>query len=165
MSYQSQNTSSAYKIDMPVTEKRTQETHKGPDRKRKVNKKAVFVRKVKRCAMIATVMTLAFMIVRGYVALDELSGSITSLKKEYNSIIAENQAIQAEIDQSLDLEELQKVATEKYGMTRPERYQIFYVDMGFGDSGTVVAENESEKEEPSLAGASGMLVDSMNIFD
>lgn len=164
MSYQSWNTSSAYKMDSFVSENKPAETHKRPDKK-KVNNKALFVRKVKKYAMIATVLMLAFMIVRGYVALDEQTGNITNLKKEYNSIIAENQAIQAEIDSTLDLEELQRVATEEYGMTRPERYQISYVDMGLSDSGAVVADNESEKEEPSLAGASGMLVGSMNIFD
>lgn len=165
MSYQSWNTSSAYKLNIPDYKEMPKTAHKKPDLKRRKNKKAVFVRKVKRLAMIATVLTLAFMIVRGYVALDEMSGSITSLKKEYNSIVAENQAIQAEIDKSLDLEELQRIATEEYGMIRPERYQIFYVDMGLGDAGTVVADNENGKDEPSLAGASGMLVDSMNIFD
>lgn len=165
MSYQSWNTSSAYKMDSYVSENKPAKTHKRPDEKKKVNKKALFVHKVKKYAMIATVLMLAFMIVRGYVALDEQTGNIAGLKKEYSSIIAENQAIQAEIDSNLDLEELQRVATEEYGMTRPERYQIFYVDMGLSDSGAVIADKESEKEEPSLAGASGMLVDSMNIFD
>ncbi len=165
MSYQSWNTSSAYKLDEPRVENRQKETHRRPDPKKKVNKKAMFVRKVKKYAMVATVLVLAFMIVRGYVAIDETSGNIAKLKKEYNSVMAENQAIQAEIDRGLDLEELQRVATEEYGMTRPERYQIYYVDMGFGDTGAVIADNEKEKEEPSLAGASGMLVDSMNIFD
>lgn len=165
MSYQSFNTSSAYKLDNFAEKTEQKTTHKRPDQKKKVNKKAIFVRKIKRLAMVATVIILAFMMVRGYVALDEMNGNITKLKKEYNSIVAENQAIQAEIDKNLDLEELQRVATEEYGMTRPERYQVFYVDMGFSDTGMRIAENESEKEEPSLAGASGMLVDSMNIFD
>ncbi len=165
MSYQSWNTSSAYKLYEPEKKNVQTQTHQKPDLRKKVNKKAIFVRKVKKYAMVATVLVLAFMIVRGYVAIDEASGNISKLKKEYNSVIAENQAIQAEIDRGLDLEELQTVATEIYGMTRPERYQVYYVDMGFGDSGVVVADNEKEKEEPSLAGASGMLVDSMNIFD
>ncbi len=165
MSYQSWNTSSAYKLDRPDYTEKQSETHNRPTRRKKINKKAQFMRKVKRCAMIATVMILAFMMVRGYVALDEISGDISSLKSEYNSITAENQAIQAEIDKSLDLEELQRIATEEYGMIRPENYQIFYVDMSSSDSGTVVAETEKEKDEPSLTGASGMLVDSMEIFD
>lgn len=165
MSYQSYNTSSAYKLDSFVKETEKKTTHKNTEPNKKVNKKAVFVRKVKSLAMVATVLVLAFMMVRGYVSIDEMNGKITSLKKEYNSITAENQAIQAEIDKKLDLEELQRVATEEYGMTRPERYQIFYVDMGFGDTGVRVADNKNEKEEPSLTGASGMLVDSMNIFD
>ncbi len=165
MSYQSQNTSSAYKLDaMPGAFSRS-EVQRRTSKPKKVNKKAEFVRKVKKYAMTAAILVLAFMIVRGYVAIDEMSGNISSLKKEYNSVVAENQAIKAEIDKSLDLEELQKVATEEYGMTRPDRSQVYYVDMGLCDSGAVIASNDGEKEEPSLTGASGMLVDSMNIFD
>lgn len=165
MRYQSWNTSSAYKLDEFAYASEQNETHKKPVRKKKINKKAAAVRKIKRILMIATVFVLAFMMVRGYVALDEMDGNIANLKKEYNSITAQNQAIQAEIDGSLDIDELQSIATEKYGMIRPERYQMFYIDMHYGDSGVHIAEGESEKDEPSLTGASGMLVDSMNIFD
>ena len=165
MSYQSFNTSSAYKLESYDEKPQKPTTHVKQNPTRKVNKKAVFVRKIKKYAMIATVVVLAFMMVRGYVAIDELDGTITSLKKEYSSINAENQAIQAEIDKNLDLEELQFIATEEYGMTRPERYQVFYVDIENGDTGVQVAENEKEKEKTALEGASGMLVDSMNIFD
>lgn len=165
MSYQSWNTSSAYKLEEAKREVRQQETHRKPNQRKKVDEKAVFVRKVKKYAMIATVLVMAFVIVRGYVAIDEASGNITTLKKNYNSVVAENQAIQAEIDRTLDLEELQRVATEEYGMTRPERYQIYYIDMGFGDSGMVVADSEGENDEQPLKGASGMIVDSMNIYE
>ncbi len=165
MSYQGWNTSNAYKTYDAEKTAADNTAHKSPVTHKKVNKKAVFVRRVKKYAMVATVLVLAFMVVRGYVAIDEAKGNNAKLQKKYNNIVAENQAIQAEIDRELDLEELQRVATEVYGMTRPERYQIYYVDMGFGDSGVVVADNEKEKKEPSLAGASGMIVGSMNIFD
>ncbi len=165
MSYQGWNTSSAYKMETPEVEKRQQEAHHRQTPKRKVNKRAMVVRRVKKYAMVATVLVLAFMVVRGYVAIDEANGDISALKQDYNSVLAENQAIQAEIDRGLDLEELQNIAVKEYGMTRPERYQIYYVDMGFGDSGAVVSESEKEQSETSLKGASGMLVDSMNIFE
>ena len=165
MSYQSFNTSSAYKLETFEQWQEKKTTHKINGPKKSVNKKAELVKNVKKYAMIATVVVLAFMIVRGYVALDELDGNITKLKKEYTSITAENQAIQAEIDKNLDLEELQVVATEEYGMTRPERYQVFYVDLDCCDSGAKIADTEKKTEKSSFQGASGMLVDSMNIFD
>lgn len=165
MSYQSFNTSSAYKLESFEQWQEKKTTHVKRSPKKRVNKKAELVRNVKKYAMIATVVVLAFMIVRGYVALDELDGNITKLKKEYTAITAENQAIQAEIDKNLDLEKLQVVATEEYGMTRPERYQVFYVDIDCCDSGVKVAESEKKSEKASIEGASGMLVDSMNIFD
>ena len=165
MSYQSYNTSSAYKLDNPRSEVKPKTTAKKPDLKKKVNKKIMMVRKVRGLAMVAAVIVLSFMMVRGYVAIDEMNGDITKLKKEHSSMVAENQTIQAEINKNLDLEELQRAATEEYNMTRPERYQVFYVDMGFGDTGVHLAEGDKEKETPALSGASGMLVGSMNIFD
>ena len=162
MSYQSFNTSSAYKLDRTADRNEKKTTHVNHTLK-KVNKRENKVRTIKRYAMVATIVVLAFMMVRGYVAIDELDGNIADKRKEYNSITAENQAIQAEIDKNLDLEELQTVATDEFGMTRPESYQVFYVDIESGDDGVLVAEGKEEKT--SIEGASGMLVDSMNIFD
>ncbi|MBE7011971.1 MAG: hypothetical protein E7415_04795 [Ruminococcaceae bacterium] len=161
MSYQSYNTSSAYDLRNEALGKEEVATHlKRP--LKKVDKRAVTIRNIKRYAMIATVVVLAFMMVRGYVAIDELDGKITNLKKENSSINAENQAIQAEIDKNLDPGELQKVA-EECGMAMPESYQKIYYDIESDDSGTVI--DGDEKEKTSFEGASGMLVDSMNIFD
>lgn len=162
MSYQSFNTSSAYKLETYENRQKDMTTHK--TRANRKNPRKALVRKIKRYAMVATIVVLAFMMVKGYVALDELDGTITGLKKEYNSITAKNQAIQAEIDKNLDLEELQRIAADEYDMSRPERYQVFYVDMGGKDMGKTVTEEKEEKKN-SIEGASGMLVDSMNIFD
>lgn len=163
MSYQSFNTSSAYKLDSfeKVNEEKTTHIRKAPEKK--VNKRAIIIKSIKKYAMIATVVVLAFMMVKGQVALDEEDGIISNLKKENSSITAENQAIQAEIDKNLDLENLQVVANEEYGMGRPESYQVTYIEMKCEDSGTTV--KGEKKEKKSLDGASGMLVDSMNIFD
>ena len=46
---------------------------------------------------------------------------------------AENQAIKAKIDKSVDLKNLQTIANEKFGMVRPENYQVFYVNLDSGD--------------------------------
>ncbi len=165
MSYQSYNTSSAYKLDNFESHAKSKTVTKKPTLKKKASKREVLVNKVKALSMVAVVIILAFMMVRGYVAIDEMNGNIAKLRKEHSSVVAENQVIQAEINKNLDLKELQRIATEEYDMTRPERYQVFYVDMSLGDTGAKLAENESEKETPSLSGASGMLVDSMNIFD
>lgn len=162
--YQSFNTSSAYKLD-DFAPSGSNKTQKQPIRRKKVNKKAVMVRKIKKAAMTACLLALAFMIVRGYVSIDEMNGSISSLKTDYNKIIAENQAISAEIDKSLDLSELQSIAKEKYGLVRPEKYQVFYIDMSEGDDGQLLASADKEKKTPSLTGASGILADSMNVFD
>ena len=165
MNYQNWNTSSAYKLDDFSYEKEVPQIHKNPAPKRKANPKALFIRKVKRYAMVATVLVMAFMIVRGYVAIDEREGNIAKLKKEYNSVSAKIQAIQADIDKSLELGDLQEIAVEELGMSRPENYQIRYYELEGSDSGTIITESDREKEKASLEGVSGMMVDSMNIFD
>ncbi len=165
MNYQSWNTSSAYKLENFAQEQKTPKVHKNPTPKRKNNSKALFVKKVKRCAMVATVLVMAFMIVRGYASIDEKKGNIAKLEKEYNGAAAKNQAIQAEIDKSVELGELQEIAVEEFGMTRPETYQIRYYELSESDTGTIITENNAEKEEASLEGVSGMMVDSMHIFD
>ena len=108
----------------------------------------------------------AFVIVNGYVAINEANNRITSLKNEYDNVVAGNQAIQVKIDKTIDLKQLQTIAGEKFGMVRPERYQMFYIDLERGD----VAENTSadeiaEKEKKFAAmGAPGIITGTLNLF-
>ena len=167
MSYQNYNTSSAYKLDNLESFTESKTTTKKPALKKKTSKKGVLVDKIKALSMVAAVIILAFMMVRGYVQIDEMNGNIAKLKKEHSAVIAENQTIQTEIDKNLDIEELQRIATEEYNMTRPERYQMFYVDLEMGDFAENTAnKTRNEKEEKiNVAGVPGIITGALNIFN
>ena len=100
------------------------------------------------------------------VAINEANSRISELKKEYNSIVAVNQDLQAKIDKSIDLKKLQTVASEKFGMVRPERYQMFYVDMQLGDYAENVAKEKVDdvKEKVAVMGVPGTIISAMKMF-
>ncbi len=116
--------------------------------------------------LVAAFFAMAYAVVGGFVAINEANNEISSLANEYNDIVASNQAIQVKIDKAVDLGQLQTVAGEKFGMVRPERYQMFYVDLEMSDY-SENASNEAEnrkKDEIAGMGAPGVLTGTLNIF-
>lgn len=115
---------------------------------------------------VAVAFAVAFFIVRGFVTINEAENRITSLKNELRMVEAENQAIRAKIDKSIDLKNLQSVANEKFGMVRPESYQVFYMDLDFGDYAETVNEkkNESENKDIPVESVTGVLISSADMF-
>lgn len=116
---------------------------------------------------VAFCFVMAFAVVSGYVSINEANNEISALRAEYNDIVAGNQALQVKIDKVIDLNELQEVAGEKFGMVRPERYQMFYVDLEMGDyventEGKKLAEKE---EKINVAGVPGIITGALNIFN
>lgn len=132
----------------------------------KTESKAKVVFTAKSFFMVAAVFVIAFFMVRGYIAINEAENNITSLKAELRMIQAENQAIKAKIDKSIDLKNLQLVANEKFGMVRPENYQVFYMDLDFDDY-TESADNKNykkEKKEIPVESVTGVLISSADMF-
>lgn len=117
-------------------------------------------------ALVALIFVMAFSVVSGYVAINEAKNEISGLKDEYNSIVASNQSLQVKIDRTIDLKQLQTIAGEKYGMVSPERYQMFYVDLGLEDfSESISAKEQKEKEQRiAVAGVPGIITGALNIF-
>ena len=117
------------------------------------------------CVAVAFVM--AFAIVSGYVAINEANNEISVLKAEYNDIIAGNQALQVKIDKAVDLNELQEIAGQRFGMVRPERYQMFYIDLGMNDVSEDVAKTAktAKNEKINVTGVPGIITGTLNIFN
>lgn len=168
------NTSNAHKLDA-FGEERGHERHNEAARRKAAIENAVKARNAKRAAAAARIrkflkaavcFAAAFVVISRYVAINEANAEITQLKKEYNGIIAANQDLQAKIDKTVDLKKLQTVASEKLGMVKPERYQIFYVDMQMGDYSENVAASkaDSEREKIAVTGVPGTIIGSMKIF-
>lgn len=116
---------------------------------------------------VALCFAMAFAVVSGYVSINEANNEISALRAEYNDIVAGNQALQVKIDKAIDLNQLQEIAGEKFGMVRPERYQMFYVDLEMGDYAENTADKTRiEKEEKiNVAGVPGIITGALNIFN
>lgn len=143
------------------------------DVKTSVSEKAVKEKTQKKAgisplAAFLTVLLFAasFLTVKGYVEIYEADNRISELKEDLRMIEAENQAVKAKVDKSVDLKNLQKTASEKFGMVRPESYQIFYVDLDFGDYSENIKKENAEKKEATLypEGVTGVLISSANMF-
>jgi len=119
-----------------------------------------------RIVAFALLFAAAFVIVNGYVAINEANNEISQLRDEYNNVLATNQSIQVKIDKTIDLNQLQSIAGEKLGMVRPERYQMFYVDLEMGDKAESSAKAKTETNEKAVAvtGAPGIITGTLNIF-
>ena len=117
-------------------------------------------------ALVVMAFVMAFAVVSGYVAINEANNEISSLADEYNNIVADNQALQVKIDKAVDLSQLQTVAGEKFGMIRPERYQMFYVDLGMNDYSESTSDKVKTEKEEKIAGMGvpGVITGALNIF-
>lgn len=115
---------------------------------------------------IVVCFAVAFAVVNGYVAINEANNEISDLKAEYNNIVASNQSIQVKIDKAIDLGQLQTVAGEKFGMARPERYQMFYVDLDMDDFSENTVDNGKAEKEKQIAnmGVPGIITGTLNLF-
>lgn len=166
------NTSSAYKIEIGFDSYRQAESTrlhtndkntKTAERPRTTSKRHSALNVV-NFLRVAICFVIAFVIVNGYVRINEARGRVTQLEKQYNDIVAANQDLQVKIDKAIDLEQLQTVANEKFGMVRPERYQMFYVDMEQGDASEIYAKNDSSQNKVAVNGVTGTITSAMNIF-
>lgn len=129
-------------------------------------KQSAFSFTAKSFFAVAIAFVVAFFIVRGFVSINEAENRITALKNELRMVEAENQAIKAQIDKSVDLKSLQALANEKFGMVRPENYQIFYMDLDFEDYAESVDNKNiaaKEKEIP-VESVTGVLISSADMF-
>ena len=166
----SYNTSSAYKLNefefKRSLEKENIKADEKVERSSAKGTRKVARRSLKPAAVLMAVLcfAIAFTIVNGYVKINEAYGKISDLDAEYNKIVAANQDLQVKIDKAVDLEQLQLIAEEKYGMIRPERSQVFYVDMEQEDYAVTSKNSEKKSEEVAMNGVTGTITGTMNIF-
>lgn len=113
---------------------------------------------------IACVFLLCCTMLYRYAMILETNAKIADMKKEYQAIVAQNQAIQAKIDKNMELGTLEEYATGKRGMMRPDTSQIFYIDMQMGDA----AENKDQESDTegknAIQGTPGALVHAIQVL-
>ena len=160
------NTSTArkvYEADYRRGQNLQQELH---NKKTIVSPKTKPKRGLSGLLAVVLLFAMAFLVVSGYVEINEANNEISKLKAEYNNIVASNQAIQVKIDKAIDLTKLQEVAGERFGMVRPERYQMFYIDLAMDNFSENTVKNEKTKtqEQFAVSGVPGVITGALNIF-
>lgn len=80
------------------------------------------------CVIIAVALSAGFMISR-FVAVNETHQEIASLQKELAELESVTSQMVFDVEQSVDLAEIEKEATTRLGMQRPEKYQTIYVNV------------------------------------
>ncbi len=166
------NTSSAHKLDYnyldkQIKEKRNAELEaRNREKERALTQKQMREKRVKTFALVVVAFMLSFIVINRYVEINEARNAMNKLQKEYNSIVAANQDLRAKIDKAVDLKKLQTVASERFGMVRPERYQMFYIDMQQADKAENVAREKdgNEREKIAVQGVPGTLISNMKMF-
>ncbi len=163
------NTSTARKLNIDTNSYRQNLQNELRDKTRTTSRtvsKPQSKNKLSSLVSVILAFAMAFVIVNGYVSINEANNEITQLKNEYGNIVAANQALQVKIDKTIDLKQLQTVAGEKFGMVRPERYQMFYVDLQMSDLSEDASASKTLEKEKKLAvmGVPGIITGTLNIF-
>ncbi len=122
------------------------EEHKKQTKAKAKAKKAQIHKTVSICAIMIA-LCAGFMISRN-VAVYESRNEVEALQKELNQLKEYSSQKAFELDQNLDLELIEETAKKKLGMTRPEKYQIVYVNIKQDDVTEVTA-----KEVEGIKGA------------
>ena len=87
---------------------------------------------------LGTVVLLALVVVLmlGYVTLTDVSGSVSAIKREIESLDEQHVALLTEYEKTFDLATV-KAAAEAAGMSKPTSGQIQYIDLSGIDSVTL----------------------------
>ncbi len=80
------------------------------------------------CIIIVIAFSAGFMISR-FVAVNEAEQEVASLSKQLNELESVTSQMVFDMEQSVDLAEIEKEATTRLGMQRPEKYQTIYVNV------------------------------------
>lgn len=128
-----------YENTARVQEKATEQRQKT---KAKAKAKTAKLHKTISICAVMLAICAAFMISRN-VAAYEKRNEVEALQKELNQLKEYSSQKAFELDQNLDLELIEETAKTKLGMTRPEKYQIVYVNIKQDDV-TEVTANEVE---------------------
>lgn len=84
---------------------------------------------MRRVCVIAAIAVSAGYMISQFVTVNEADRQIESLKKRLTNTEAVTSQMIFDMEQSVDLTEIEKQATTRLGMQRPEKYQIIYVNV------------------------------------
>ncbi len=80
------------------------------------------------CVIVVMAISASFMISK-FVTVHETQQKIAALEKNLSTIESQTSQQIFDLEQSVDLTEIEREATTRLGMQRPEKYQIIYVNV------------------------------------
>lgn len=86
-------------------------------------------RNMRRIAAITAVALSAGFMISQFVRVSEVNSEVASLQKELTALESQTSQMVYEMERSVDLTEIEKEATTRLGMQRPEKYQMIYVNV------------------------------------
>lgn len=128
----------AYKPDYQPTQKNLRKKSIKPA----ANPKSKTVNIAVALFYLIVIFALAFFLVGREVNLYEQSSEISQLNATLEKKQAANKQAMLVAEQSLDLGNIEQVATEQFGMIRPEKHQTVYVNIQQGDYVEKVADKD-----------------------
>lgn len=128
----------AYKPSMPKRRIQQDDT----ERKNREKERAQMIARKVTIFRILYIVTLAFsamFMISKFVAVYDTEQEIKTLKKNLEQKQSYTSQKIFEMEQSVDLTEVEKIASTELGMQRPEKHQIIYVDVKTNDVTEVTA--------------------------
>ena len=139
----------AYDLDALVRERQLEEAGKLPQKKQPAVQEQPLPRRQTQSRtaarpsplvvggiVVLLVMVVALML--GYVTLTDVSGSVSSIKREIADLDEQHIALLTEYEKTFDLATV-KTAAEAAGMSKPTSGQIVYIDLSGSDTAEVYA--------------------------
>ena len=154
------NTSSA--VDFPYTYGQNKPKQENTKKKKQLTTIKNKKRLLKAAACVAALFVLCITVIFRYSIILSQNQSIKQLEKDYDHMLAANQAMQAKIDKKLEIGEIEKYAKENLGMMKAQSYQMYYIDMNMTDSGTDTAFGKDEKN--AVLGVPGTLMNAFRVL-
>ena len=132
----------AYELELQENTARVQRTVQEHKQKTKAKAKAKTANMHKTVSVCAIMLALCagFMISRN-VAVYEKRNEAMMLQKDLNELKEYSSQKAFELEQSINLEEIERWARDEQNMTRPEKYQIVYVNIKQDDVTEVTAKD------------------------
>ena len=133
---------------------------------RRTKQMALRNKMIRRVCVIAAVAVSASFMISQFVAVNEGDRQIASLRKQLADTEAATSQMVFDMEQSVDLAEIEKQATTRLGMQRPEKYQIIYVNVKQDDMTEKTAgevEGTGNRIMNMIKGACGYIVNFFSI--
>lgn len=109
---------------------------------------------VKISLLCIVVFGFSMILMSRYAYINELEREILKAENKYETLSSENITREAQLKQSIDIDEVEKIATERLGMVKPGKNQIVHIDVPIDD--------EADLNENASKGINAVIAEKIN---